>query len=313
MFNRTVVVLTCAGVCGGSNAAMAQDFNPSKPIRLIVPFSPGGATDILARLLGTEFTKSLGQPVVIDNRPGAGGIIAAELAAKSPSDGHTLLLSIRNRSKNLAQVSAVAGQPFLLVVHPSLPARTVKEFIALARMRPNELNFGSSGLDSPSQHAMELFMSRTGVKLVHVPYKGGAPALLDLSAGRIQAMFVTPSAALPHIKAGRLRALGVTSTRRLEDAPDIPTLQEAGVPGLAYAVSYFLYAPAGTPKPVLDRLRAETLRAVETPANRAQLASLGFALRPQDAEGTPGSESCPAGQKWCASQSKCIKDSETCP
>ena len=259
--------------------AFAQSY-PSKPIRLIVPFAAGGGNDNIARLVGKRLSDSVGQPLVIDNRPGAGGVVGAELAAKSPPDGYTLFLGgVGSHALNpnlierlpydpirdFAPVALLAEAPLVLVVHPSVPARDLAEFIAYARKNPGKLNFASNGNGSSSQLAAVMFDSMAGVDMVHVPYKGLAPALADLLSGQVQLMFSSIVAILPHIKSGRLRALAVTGTKRLPLLPDLPTVAERGFPGYEASSWYGILAPAGTPREIVTKLNAEFTKALEQP------------------------------------------------
>lgn len=262
-----------------SSAALANDY-PSKPIRLIVPAAPGGGADFLARIVGTKLSESMGQSVVIDNRAGASGTIAADAAAKAAGDGHTVLMGQStsiviapqlyqklgyDTLRDLKPVTLVAEVPNVMVVHPSVPANTVKELIALAKAKPEFLNFGSSGNGAPSHLAGEMFKTATGVRLTHVPYKGAGPAVNAVIAGEIQVMFAPIVAVLPHVKSGRLRALGVTSGARSAAAPELPTLAESGLAGYEISSWFGLFVPSSTPAPVVDKLYRETLRVLKSP------------------------------------------------
>ena len=270
-------------------SAQAADY-PEKPIRLLVPAAPGGGADFVARILGVKLTEALGQTVVVENRAGASGTIAADNAAKSTADGYTLLMGQStsvviaphlykklgyDTLRDLAPVTLVAQVPNILVVHPSVPARTVSEFIALARAQPELLNYGSSGNGAPSHLAGEMFKSATGVKMVHVPYKGAGLAVNGLIAGEIQVMFAPIVAVLPQVKAGRLRALAVTSAARSAAAPELPTLAESGLPGYEISSWFGLFAPANTPAPVIERLYRETAKALQSPDVRERFAREG--------------------------------------
>ena len=270
-------------------SAQAADY-PEKPIRLLVPAAPGGGADFVARILGVKLTEALGQTVVVENRAGASGTIAADNTAKSAADGYTLLMGQStsvviaphlykklgyDTLRDLAPVTLVAQVPNILVVHPSVPARTVSEFIALARAQPELLNYGSSGNGAPSHLAGEMFKSATGVKMVHVPYKGAGLAVNGLIAGEIQVMFAPIVAVLPQVKAGRLRALAVTSATRSAAAPELPTLAEAGLPGYEISSWFGLFAPANTPAPVIERLYRETAKALQSPEVRERFAREG--------------------------------------
>jgi tripartite-type tricarboxylate transporter receptor subunit TctC len=263
----------------GAVQTQANDY-PSKPIRLVVPAAPGGGADFLARIVGVKLGELVGQSVVVENRAGASGTIAADGTAKSPGDGYTVLMGQStsiviapqlnpklpyDTLRDLKPVTLVAEVPNVMVVHPSVPANTVKELIALAKAKPEMLNFGSSGNGAPSHLAGEMFKSATGTRLVHVPYKGAGPAVNALLAGEIQVMFAPIVAVLPQVKAGRLRALGVTSAKRSAAAPDLPTLAEAGLTGYEISSWFGLFVPASTPAAVVDKLFKETNRVLKSP------------------------------------------------
>jgi tripartite-type tricarboxylate transporter receptor subunit TctC len=269
--------------------ALAQSY-PSRPIRLIVPFAAGGGNDNVARLVGKRLGEGLGQPVVVDNHPGAGGVLGAEAAAKSPPDGYTLFLGgvgshaiNPNLMKNLpydpirdfAPVELLAQAPLVLVVHPSVPARSLAEFVAYARAHPGKLNFASNGNGSSSQLAAVMFESMAGIDMVHVPYKGLSPALTDLLSGQVQLMFSSVVAILPHIKAGKVRALAVTGTKRLASTPRLPTIAESGFPGYEASSWYGILAPAGTPRDIVTKLNAELSKALSQPEVRNSLLAEG--------------------------------------
>ncbi|HZQ71354.1 MAG TPA: tripartite tricarboxylate transporter substrate binding protein [Burkholderiales bacterium] len=269
--------------------AAAQDY-PRKPLRLIVPFSPGGGNDTVARAIGSQLAAQLGQPVLIDNRAGAGGIVGAELAAHSAPDGYTLFLGgvgslavnpnlhahlPYDALKDFAPITLLASAPSVLVAHPSIPAATIQAFTAYARANPGKLNYASNGNGSSAQLAAVLYESMAGVRMVHVPYKGLAPALVDLLAGQVQLMFSSMVAILPHIKAGRLRALAVTGRERSALLPEVPTLAESGLPGYEAGSWYGILAPAGTPAPIVARLHEELVRALQDPQVRERLAAEG--------------------------------------
>jgi tripartite-type tricarboxylate transporter receptor subunit TctC len=259
--------------------ATAQGY-PAKSIRFIVPFPPGGGNDTIARLIGQKLTAATGQQVLVDNRPGAGGAIGAEAAAKSPADGYTMFLAgvathginpnLRRKIpydplRDFDAVSLVASAPLLVVVHPSLPIKSVKQLVALAKARPGQINYASNGAGGSSHLAVELFNMMSGTKMTHIPYKGLAPALTDLLSGEVQVMFSSAVAMLPQVKAGKLRAIAMTGARRSPAIPDIPTVAEAGVPGYETGSWYGIVVPAGTPKAAIDRLSREIIAIVRAP------------------------------------------------
>lgn len=267
----------------------AQDY-PVKPLRFVAPNLPGGPTDILARLLGQKLSDSLGQPVVVENRAGAGGNIGTEVAAKAPPDGYTLVtgnnatfganVSLYRRLgfdplKDFAPVVFVATQPNILVVHPALPVKNVKDLIALARARPGELNYSGSGVGAAAHLAAELFKNLTGTKIEHISYKSAAPALTDLIAGQTQLMFATALSVTPHIKANRVRALAVTTVKRSRLYADLPTVAEAGVPGFEASTWHGVLVTGGTPAPIVERLNSELNKILQMPDVRERLAGLG--------------------------------------
>ena len=268
-------------------AALAQPY-PSRPIRLIVPYPPGGATDIVARMLGQKLGDVFGQQVVIDNRAGGGQVIGTDLAAKAAPDGYTLILvSITHTInpalhkklpydsiKDFTPITLVAASPQILIVHPSVAAKSVSELIALAKGKAGGLNYASSGNGSGGHLAMELFKSMTGTRMTHIPYKGAGPALTDLIAGQTQAMFTSPLAALPHVKTGKLRALAMASKTRSLAAPDLATVGET-VPGYEASLWYGLLAPAGTAKPIVARLHGEVVTALKLSDVVERLSSQG--------------------------------------
>lgn len=268
--------------------AAAQSY-PARPVRVIVPNAPGSSPDLIARLIAQPLGERLGQQVVVDNRAGAGTMIGGEIAAKSPPDGHTLLMGVATLAINpatykkvpydalrdFAPITLVASVPGILVVHPSLPARSVKELIALAKARAGEIAFASGGHGSYSHLSLELFNTMAGIRMLHVPYKGSGPAVIDLLAGHVSAMISNALSAIPHVRSGRLRALGVTSAKRAAVMPDVPAIAEAGVPGYESVQWTGLLAPAGTPGEIITRLHKEAASILHSPAMRERLARDG--------------------------------------
>ena len=270
-------------------AAFAQAY-PSKPVRLLVPFAPGGTTDVLARLLGQKLSEALGQQFVIDNRPGAGGNIGTELAARSPADGYTLVMSFDgtmainpsvyrklpfDAQKDLAPVASVAQVPLLIVVHPAVAAGSIAELVALAKANPKRVNYSSAGHGSTGHLTGELFAARAGIEMVHVSYKGGGQAVQDLLGGQIQMLVTALPTVEGHLKGGKLRALAFTSPKRVPGAPEVPTLAESGFAGFDVLSWYGVLAPAGTPPEVVRRLNAQINAVLQAPDVRARLAALG--------------------------------------
>ena len=267
----------------------AQGAYPNKPIRMIVPYPPGGPTDVLGRIVAQKLSESLGQQVVVENRPGASGMIGSEIVAKAAPDGYTLLtnasIHVINPSlypkmnfdalRDFAPVSLIAQVPLILVVNPALPAKSVTELIALGKAQPNLLNFGSSGNAAAPHLAGESFKIATGVQMQHVPYKGSAPALTDLIGGQVQLIFDSMPSAMPHVKSGKIRALAVTTAKRSPTVPDLPTVAESGVPGFDISTWYGVWAPAGTPKDIVNKVAGEMAKALQQPAVRERLAALG--------------------------------------
>ena len=269
--------------------AFAQAY-PSKPIRYIVPFPAGGGQDLVVRALAPRMSGALGQTVIVDNRPGAATMVGAELAAKSPPDGYTVFngsnttLAINpnlyskvpyDPIKDFVAVTQIASLPNLLVVHPSLPVRTVKELAALARNRPGQLNYGSSGTGTPAQLAGVMFGDEAHAKLVHVPYRGSSQALTALISGETQMMFGSMTSTLPFVKSGRLRAIAVTGAKRSLAAPDVPTVAEAAFPGFEAVTWYGLFVPAGTPAAIVSKLNAEVVKILRAPDFRDWLVAQG--------------------------------------
>ena len=272
---------------------------PNRPLKMILPFPAGGPTDIVARAIGQGLNEALGQNVVIDNRPGGGGVIGSVLAAKAPPDGYTMLLggitifgvapSLRkdlpfDAVKDFLPVTMTTRQPILLMLHPSLPAKSVREFVALAKSRPGEINYASSGPGGSGHMAGELFKLVAGVNLVHIPYKGAPPALNELIAGQVQVMFGTILAAAPNVRSGRIRAIAITGTQRTPALPEVMTFAQAGLP--AYDASSWngILVPAGTPRAIVDRLNGELVRILKTPAVQERFAQDGALPAPTTPE-----------------------------
>ena len=267
--------------------AAAQQY-PSKPVRFVVPYAAGGATDLIARVIGERLAVGLGQPFVIDNRPGAATLLGAQVVAKAEPDGYTLLMATSttlaiNASlysklpydpvKDFAPISLAIQHPFVLLVDPKLPAHNVKELVALAKSKPGQLAYASGGSGSFPHLAMAMFQAMTGIDVIHVPYKGSAPALTDLMGGQVAMIF--DNTALTYVKSGKIRALAVTTKDRLSVMPDVPTLQEAGVPGYELAAWQGVIAPAGTPRPVVDKLNANIVQLLREPETIARLTGDG--------------------------------------
>ena len=274
----------------GAGAALAADNYPVKPIRIVVAYTPAGATDILARVVGQKFTEAWGQPVIIDNRPGANGNIGTEYAAKATADGYTLLMVTAGTHginpslyrkigfdavKDFAPVSLVAMVPNIFVVNNAVPAKDLKEFMAYAKANPGKLNYGSPGNGSTAHLSMELFKSMTGISMTHIPYKGSAGVLADLIGGQIAATMDNMPPYVPQVKAGKIRALAVSPTRRSPALPEVQTVAEAGVPGYDSGAWFGLVAPANTPKDIVNKLSRETARALKLADVSARLSDLG--------------------------------------
>ncbi len=269
--------------------AQAQTTYPTRVVRLIVPSSPGGGTDISARILAPQLTQFLGQQVVVENRPGAGTMIGGEAVARAAPDGYTLLMGISTLAinpamykkvpydalKDLAPISQAVALSNVLVIHPSLPSRNLKEFIGFVKARPGQINFASAGVGTSPHLSMELFLVLAKLKMLHVPYKGSGPGVTDLIAGHVPVMMPNMLSAQPHIKSGRLRALGVTGTKRAPGADDIPTIAEAGVPGYEAVQWYGVLAPAGTPNDIISKLHAGVVRALQNPDVKKRLLNDG--------------------------------------
>ncbi|WP_010103176.1 Bug family tripartite tricarboxylate transporter substrate binding protein [Verminephrobacter aporrectodeae] len=286
---RKVFLFAAACLFATAPTVHAEPAYPTKPIRLIVPFAPGGSTDVLARLLAAALSPELGQPVIVENKAGAGGNIGGNYVAKSAPDGYTLLIAAAgptvinpslyarmpyDPAKDLRAVSLLIQEPNLMAVNPKIPAKTVPEFIAYAKSRPNEVSFGSPGNGSPAHLAGEWFKQLTGTTMAHIPYKGTGPALNDLLAGQIAMMIDNMPALWPHVQSGKLRALAVSTDKRTTTAPDVPTIAES-VKGFSFGAWKGLMAPAATPPAIVERLHAATTKALETPELRKRLIALG--------------------------------------
>jgi len=295
--NRLIFMAAVVAVLYAATSALAQITSagsgaayPAKPIRVIAGFPPASGADITARVIGARLNDALGQQVVVDNRPGAGSNIAAELAAKSPPDGYTLFIgTVANAinatlypklpfdfARDFAPVALTTAAPNILVVHPSVPARSVKELVALAKSRPGQLNFASAGTGTAPHLSGELFKAMTGVSMVHIPYKGSPPAVTDLMAGEVALMFSPSSSVLPHVKTGRLRALAVTTASRLPSLPDLPTVAESGLKGYETITWFGVVAPAKTPPAIIMRLNAEITKVLALPDVRNQFGNQGI-------------------------------------
>jgi tripartite-type tricarboxylate transporter receptor subunit TctC len=287
--NLSMLLAVCAALAGAS--ASAQTY-PSKPIRFMVPYSTGSATDALARVLAQKLGEGFGQQVVVENQPGANGIPASATVAKSTPDGHTIIMIAANHVvnaslysklpfdtvKDFKAVTRVAFAPFILTVHPSVPVNNLKELIAFAKARPGQLNYASPSNGSPAHLATELLKSMAGIDLVHVPYKAAAQAQSDLIGGQIPVMFVVASAAIPQIKGGRLRAIGVTTSQRLSQVPEIPTIDEGGAKGFEVVSWIGVAGPAGLPAEIVARLNGEVTRIVGLPDVRDRIRGLGLEI-----------------------------------
>ena len=281
-------LVTCALSLWHGGAA-AQPY-PTRTIRLIVPLAPGGPSDILARTMAQKMSESMKQTVVVDNRTGAGGTIGTDIAAKAPADGYNLLLIAAatytinanlykklpfDARKDLAPVSVLAAAPYVLAVHPSLPVKSVKELVALAKARPKDLNYASGGTGTGPQMAFELMMLQTGIKITHIPYKGTGPALNEMVAGQVQVAMFNLIAAMPVVQAGRLRGIAVSGDKRTSQLPDVPTLAELGIKGFEVPTGHMIMVPSATPKEIVARLHQEIVKALQLPDVRSRLEAEG--------------------------------------
>lgn len=288
-FNIASIVLLGAALSLAPLVATAQAY-PSKPIRLVIPYAPGGAAGAVGRLLADKMGASIGQPVLVDHRPGGGTVIGNDMVARAAPDGYTLVMgtvtshamvtALNTRvpydpEKDFAPISLIASLPFVLVAHPSVPAKSVRELVAMAKTRPGHFTFGSAGNATSNHLAGELFKARAGISMVHIPYRGSAPALADLLGGQISMMFDLTPTALPQIASGRVRALAITSPKRSPIAPELPTMAEAGVPGVEVVSWFGILAPAGTAPAIVNFLHAEIVKAMQSPEVRAVMTGLG--------------------------------------
>jgi tripartite-type tricarboxylate transporter receptor subunit TctC len=288
MVRHLWVALVALSLGALSAPAAAQDY-PTKPIKFVVPYPPGGGTDVVARIVNEPLATALGQPIIIDNRGGAAGNLGTDIVAKAPADGYTILFTLSSHTINpklyeklpfdverdFVPVSLVALIPQIVVVNPSVPITSVKELIAYAKANPGKLNYASVGIGSPAHVAGELFKLKTGVDMVHVPYKGGGPAITDTIGGQVQLAIVSMPAALQHVKSGRLRAIAVTRAKRSASAPDVPTIAEAGVPDYAVESWYGALAPARTPPAIVAKLNAAFVKVLENPQVNERLFAQG--------------------------------------
>ncbi len=286
---RIVTTIVASGLAWHATGAEPERY-PARPIRIVVPFTPGGSNDLLGRVLAQKLNAAWGQPVIIDNRPGAGSTIGIELVVRAAPDGYTLLttsggIAINvalyrlpfNPVTDLAPVALLAQMPYLLAVHPALPVQSTRELINLAKAQPGKLTFSSSGAGTSSQLAMEMFKSLAKIDVLHVPYKGGGPAVTALAGGEVQITFNVITGTLPQARAGRIRALAVSSAARVEIAPELPTVAESGLPGFEAIAWYNMFAPAGTPRGIVNRINAEVNRLLAQPEVRERLLALGVA------------------------------------
>lgn len=277
-----VAALAATGIVG---QAFAQGF-PNRPLRLLVPFTPGGGTDILARIIAARMSESMGQQIVVDNRPGGNTLIATEAVVRAAPDGYTLIMQTNNLSanptlyrgkisfdtlKDLAPVALVAGNPHVLVVHPSVPARNLREFIALAKSKPGSITFATAGAGTVNHLSGELLKMLAGIDLLHVPYKGSGSVMPDLLGGHVSSLFAAMPTVTENIRAGRLRAIAVTTPKRFRGLPDVPTIAESGYPGYDFSSWFGVLAPAGTPPPIIARLHAEIVKALMDPGAQQRL------------------------------------------
>lgn len=286
------VLLSTIGLWLGATAALAQTF-PDRPIKLVVPYAPAGSADIVARLITDEWGKALGKPIIVENKAGAGGNVGVDSVAKAAPDGYTIGLQTVSLAinpalmkmpfdtlKDLAPIGMVATSQHVLVVNPKVPAKDVRELIALAKSKPGRLTYGSAGAGSTLHMSAELFKATAGVAIVHIPYRGGGPALTDTMGGQVDMSFPVLSAAQSQVQAGNLRALGVTGSKRSPLVPTVPTIAESGLPGYSFETWFIVFAPAATPKPILERLNATLNAVLESSPAKNRLAKEGFDALP---------------------------------
>ncbi|TFY98649.1 Bug family tripartite tricarboxylate transporter substrate binding protein [Ramlibacter rhizophilus] len=295
MQRRTFLLTSAAAMAHGSVLAQSAAW-PSRPVRLLIGYPPGGSTDVAGRLLAEQLGRRLGQQVIVENRPGAGGTVAASAVARAEPDGYTLMLAASpevsiapitmkampyDPVKDLQPITLVGQVPFVLVVNPSVPANTLSEFIAHAKANPGKLNYSSFGNNTSNHLAGEFFKSVSGVQATHIPYKGSGPSITDLIGGQVQYTFDTPPAVLEHVRAGKLRGLAVAARERLDGAPQVPTFAEAGLPAFSGGTWFGLFAPAKTPSAVVDRLNKETVAALNSPELKKAFSDRGIIASPQ--------------------------------
>jgi len=287
---RACLIAACVSFIAGAAAFAAEPAYPTRPIRLLIPFAAGGGTDTLARIMAPRLGDELGQTVVVDNRGGAGGNLAAEIVAKAVPDGHTVFVGFNtvltvnpvlyklpfSVERDLAPVTLLATAQYILVIHPSVPANTLKEFIALAMQKPGTFNFSSGGVGTPLHLSAELLSRRAGIKMVHIAYKGGGPAAAALLAGEVQVLFGSVAASVPHVKSGRLKALATTGITRSRVVPDLPTIAESGYPGFDVGSWYALLVPAKTPQFAVNRLRSAAIKTVVLPDVQKSMSAQGL-------------------------------------
>jgi tripartite-type tricarboxylate transporter receptor subunit TctC len=287
--NKFAAILLCTSLAAGTQCAVAQNY-PNRVIRLVVPSSPGGGTDIIGRIMAQKLSEQLGQQVVVENRAGAGTIIGNDAVAKAAPDGYTLLMGLSTLAINpsmyaklpydalrdFAPISQAVSAPNILTVHPSVPAKTVKEFIVLAKAKPGSITFGSAGMGTSPHLSGELFKTLAKIDIVHVPFKGSGQSIISQLAGEIAANFPSVPTALPYIKADRLRGLGVTTSKRTQALPDVPSIAQAGVPGYEATQWFGLLAPSATPRAIIERLHQETARALRSPEVKERIVGEGM-------------------------------------